>query len=249
MRPYFTCMATTQKAHSETEELATELKREGVISVEGYLDAETCDKIREEVKELLENDELEFATEEMSGSDMSSASRTIVNRRSGKDDDGMLDIFNMDETIPEVGDIKNDDYISRIINGASSKEHRPENINVYYNRSVTGTRGYHFDSYTSQYKTFVYLTDVPDESYGPYSYIKGSHKRSYPRRRVEGFINRARSHKPTAAIPIFYDDDDIVTFTAPKGTLIISDQTGFHRGIPQEEGKERMMVSNSHTPK
>jgi hypothetical protein len=242
-------MATRQKPASETEQLAKELKREGVISVEGYLDAETCDKIREEVKELLENDELEFATEEMSGSDMSSASRTIVNRRSGKDDDGMLDIFNMDETIPEVGDIKNDDYISRMINGAGSKEHRPENINVYYNRSVTGTRGYHFDSYNSQYKAFVYLTDVPDESYGPYSYIKGSHRKSYPRRRFEGLINKTRGNNPTAAISMFYDDDDIVTFTAPKGTLIISDQTGYHRGMPQEGGRERMLVSNSYTPR
>jgi hypothetical protein len=161
----------------------------------------------------------------------------------------MLDIFNIDESIPAVGEIRNDDFISDIINGASSGGFAPENINVYYNRSVTGTRGYHFDSYNSQYKAFVYLTDVSDESYGPYSYIKGSHKRSYPRRRIEGLINRLLDNKPTAAVPAFYDDDDIVTFTAPKGTLIISDQTGYHRGIPQEEGKKRMLISNSYTTK
>jgi hypothetical protein len=230
----------------DTDGLARELAQNGVVSVEGYLDTETCDDIREQVKELLDNDELEFADEEMSGSEMMNASRTIVNRRSGQDDDGMLDIFNINESIPKIEDIKHDQFISSIIDGAGDEDCAPENINVYYNRSVTGTRGYHFDSYDNQYKAFVYLTDVPDESYGPYSYIKGSNNRSYPRRRLEGIVNRFRGEKPTAAIR--YDDDAIVTFTAPKGTLIISDQTGYHRGIPQEEGKERMLISNSHTP-
>lgn len=235
---------TTQP--SETDALARELSENGVVSVEGYLHGAKCDEIRETVKELLANDELTIAGEDMTGSEMMSASETIVNQRSGKDDDGMLDIFNIDETIPEIRDIKKDDFVSDIIHGAGDGKYEPENINVYYNRSVTNTRGYHFDSYNSQFKAFVYLTDVPDESYGPYSYVKGSNRRSYPRRRVEGVINRFRDKKPTAAI--FVDEEDIVTFTAPKGTLIISDQTGYHRGIPQSEGRERMLISNSHTP-
>jgi hypothetical protein len=55
-----------------------------------------------------------------------------------------------------------------------------------------------------------------------------------------------RGTHPTNAIS--YDEDDVIKFTAPKGTLIISDQSGYHRGIPQEEGKERMLISNSYTP-
>lgn len=239
-------MATELATRGDTDALATELAESGVVSVEGYLDGPTCDKIREEVTALVENDELEVADESMSGSEMMAASRTILNERAGQDDAGMLDIFNIDETIPETAEIRNDEFIADIINTASPKPCAPENINIYLNRSVTDTRGYHFDSYETQFKAFVYLTDVPDESYGPYSYVKGSHKRSYPRRRLEGLLNRARSRKPTAAIS--FDEDDIVTFTAPKGTLIISDQTGYHRGIPQEPGRERMLISNSHTP-
>lgn len=241
-------MVATQKLVNKRNKIKEELKQKGVISVEGYLPPDTCDKIRKEVNDSLEKDKFEMASENKMGAQMSNASRTIVNRRSGKDDDGMLDIFNIDETIPELGEIKNDDYISSIINGAASHSgFGPENINLYYNRSVTGTRGYHFDSYNSQYKAFVYLTDVPDESHGPYSYIEGSHRKSLLRRRFEGLINKTKGNKPTAAISMFYDDDDIVTFTAPKGTLIISDQTGYHRGIPQAEGRERMLVSNSYT--
>lgn len=229
-----------------TDAIADKLAANGVVSVDSYLDESTCDEIREEVKRLLDEGELEIADDDMTGGEMMSASRTIINERSGENDDGMLDIFNIDESISRIGEVKHDEFISDVIDQAGDEKFAPENINIYYNRSVTNTRGYHFDSYNSQYKAFVYLTDVPNESYGPYSYIEGSHKRSYPRRRAEGIVNRVRGEKPTAAIR--YDSEDVVTFTAPRGTLIISDQTGYHRGIPQEQGKERMIITNSHTP-
>lgn len=239
-------MVGQKTKNEEIDALAGELANNGVISVEGYLSEQLCDDIRGEVKSALDEGSYEYADDDMTGGEMMAASRTIVNERSGEDDDGMLDIFNIDESIEEIRKIKHDDFISSIIDRASEDEFEPENINIYYNRSVGSTRGYHFDSYNTQYKAFVYLTDVPDKSYGPYSYIKGSHKRSYIRRRVEGILNRARDEKPTAAIR--YDAGDIKSFTAPKGTLIISNQTGYHRGIPQEKGKERMLISNSHTP-
>jgi len=232
---------------TEAEELADRLREEGVVSVEGYLEDDTCDKIREEVKQKIENDEFEEAPDDV---DLMQASHTYLMDRSGGEwdwDNGMLDIFNIDETVPETRDIKHDEFISNIIKNADgSRNYTPENINIYYNRSVTETRGYHADSYEGQFKAFVYLTDVPDESYGPYSYIKHSHKKTKLRRKVEGVFNRARGTHPTNALS--YDDEDVVKFTAPKGTLIISDQSGYHRGIPQEEGHERMLVSNSHTP-
>jgi hypothetical protein len=235
-----------QQPSSEVDELAEELSKEGVISVEGYLNPDKCDEIREEVETKVENDEFEKSED---ASNLMGASRTVLVERGGEWnwDQGMLDIFNIDETIPETAEIKGDDFISDIINGADgSAEYTPENINVYFNRSVTNTRGFHADSYDGQYKAFVYLTDVLDESYGPYSYIKGSHKKTKLMRKAEGVINRMRGTHPTNAIS--YDEDDVIKFTAPKGTLIISDQSGYHRGIPQEEGKERMLISNSYTP-
>lgn len=230
----------------DVDDLAAELSDRGVVSVERYLDEDTCEEIYAEVSEKVENDEFEVAGDDMTGSEMMSASRTILDERSGERDEGMLDIFNIDETIPGIGDIKHDEFIAEIIDKANSGTFAPENINVYFNHSVTNTRGYHFDSYNDQYKAFIYLTDVPDEAYGPYSYIRGSHKKSLPRRKVEGVINRLRGRPPTDAIT--YDEDNVINFTAPKGTLIISDQTGYHRGIPQEAGRERMLISNSHSP-
>lgn len=235
-------MATTQSRDKSA--FARELAEKGVVSVENYLDDETCDEIKEEVISALENDEFEVDDGTLDVDKMA-ASRTILDRRGGKGgrDEGMLDIFNIDETIPATSDIKHDDFIHDIINSAGDREYVPENTNIYYNRSVTNTRGYHFDSYDGQYKAFVYLTDVPDESYGPYSYIEGTHDRPMTLKRMIGVFNRLRGRPPTDAV--MTNDSAINTFTAPKGTLIISDQTGYHRGIPQQEGKERMLISSS----
>lgn len=235
-------MASQVTDRIDTASLGRELQQNGVISVDGYLDDEECDEIRTEVLEKLEADAFEKADDDM---DKRNASRTLMKRRTGKYDDGMINIFNIDETIPRIKEIKNDSFISDIIQEAAGQEFRPQNINIYYNQSITNTRGYHFDSYHKKYKSFVYLTDVPDESYGPYSYVKGTNTRSYPRRRMEGLVNKIKGEKETNAI--WYDEDDVEIFTKPKGTLIISDQTGFHRGIPQEEGRERMMISNAFT--
>jgi hypothetical protein len=59
-------------------------------------------------------------------------------------------------------------------------------------------------------------------------------------------VNRLQSAPPTDAV--FYDDDEALVCTAPKGTLIVANQAGYHRGIPQEEGRERMLATTSYTP-
>jgi hypothetical protein len=46
---------------------------------------------------------------------------------------------------------------------------------------------------------------------------------------------------------VFYDDSDAVVCTASKGTLIVANQAGYHRGMPQERGRERMLATTSYT--
>jgi hypothetical protein len=119
-----------QQPPSEVDELAEELNEEGVISVEGYLEPDICDEIREEVETKVENDEFEKSED---ASNLMEASRTVLVERGGEWDwdQGMLDIFNIDETIPETSEVKSDDFISNIINKADeSAKYTPENINV-----------------------------------------------------------------------------------------------------------------------
>ena len=44
------------------------------------------------------------------------------------------------------------------------------------------------------------------------------------------------------------DPPSVVHALAARGTLIISDQNGWHRGLPQEPGHERILLSINFAP-
>jgi len=130
-------------------------------------------------------------------------------------DQGMLDIFNAQKLLDLKDILSNSDLLSII----SSINKKIKNVNCYCNHSVTTTRDYHRDSKGGkQFKAFIYLTDVLDESYGPYSYIKGTHLETT-------------------------NEGETIHCIANKGSLIISNQSGIHRGIPQAEGRSRRLLS------
>ena len=230
---------------AKTEHLATNLHRDGIVIVEDYVEERTCDDFREEIESRL-SDGMKTSEPEMGYGDLANAGEPIVDQRSGDRDDGMLDIFNMDLAVPKLKDLKEDEFIQGIISKAAQEPYTADNLNIYVNRSVTNTRDYHADTYAGKYKAFIYLTDVPDESYGPFSYVEGSHQPSGMRLRFRSFVNdRFRDVPSTNAV--MYRKSNVKTCTASKGTLIIANQAGLHRGMPQEEEKERMLVSISYT--
>ena len=225
---------------------AHQLARDGVIIIENYLNPSQCDNLRGKIEEVVQSGQLKMDKGELDYRELASADESIISRRSGDRDAGMLDIFNMQLVIPELTEIKEDPHIEHIINQSTGAGYESENLNIYLNRSVKGTRDYHADTYSGKFKAFVYLTDVPDESYGPFSYVKQSQAPGRLKRKATAFVNRLRGLPHTNAV--FYDRSNIVTCTAPRGTLIIANQAGLHRGMPQEQGKERMLISLSYTP-
>jgi len=76
--------------------------------------------------------------------------------------------------------------------------------------------------------------------------VPGSHEPGRIRRKLTTLVNRVRDRPATDAV--FADAEDAVTCTAPKGTLVIANQAGLHRGMPQEPGRERVLVTTSYTP-
>lgn len=111
---------------------------------------------------------------------------------------------------------------------------------------MTDTRDFHADTYSGKFKAFVYLTNVPDKSYGPFSYIPGTQKMSTLKQTSTSLVNKVKGDPSTDAV--FYDEDEAIHCTAPKGTLIVANQAGYHRGTPQEKGQTRVLVNTSYTP-
>jgi len=225
---------------------AEALRDRGVVVVEDYISAERCDEIHEATEAALERGELAEARPEDGYEDHVARREPLVKRRTGERDDGMLDLFNMELRVPELGEFKDDAFVANIVNRATDGPYSADNVNVYVNRSVTNTRDFHADTYSGKFKSFVYLTDVPDESYGPFAYIEGSHESSVIERTATKVTNRLRDDPATNAL--FYDESDVRVCTAPRGTLIVSNQAGYHRGLPQREGRERILATTSYTP-
>ena len=101
------------------------------------------------------------------------------------------------------------------------------------------TRGYHVDAYTAEFKAFCYLTDVPDRSWGPYSYVKGSHRPDW-RRFLNHRLAQARGGPPTDVF--HYEREAVVDVLGERGTLAIADQRGVHRGLPQAPERRRLAL-------
>ena len=77
-------------------------------------------------------------------------------------------------------------------------------------------------------KVFLYLNDV-NAGTGPFSYIKKSHgvgkwRHLYPQ------VPPFGSYPPDGALEKIIPPEDIAVCTAPAGTLIFADTSGFHRG-------------------
>ena len=182
---------------------------------------------------------LQIGAEKLSGYQvLSSYKKTVVQVREGQDQ-GMIDIFNVDIAFPEVNILRKayeDSGLKEILSSPDLSVGF-KNLNFYLNSNVTSTRGFHADSYAPQLKAFVYLTDCLSLDDGPYTYVKGSQKDNpYRRLNKEMCINL-----PNKTEAPLLNRDDILPVLASRGSLVISDQSGFHRGFPQEEGHERVI--------
>lgn len=229
-------------------EYAERLKKNGIIIIPNYWSANKCEQQKKEIIKVVESGDLETANDGMGYQQLVNHNGPIISERKGNRDNGMLDIFNMDMAISELSEFKNNNLLLEIINRSAKEEYSADNVNVYLNKSVTNTRGYHADTYSGKYKSFLYLTDVPDKSYGPFSFINGSHTPSKFQKKMRQLVNKKILNKPptNALMPLKFRE---ITCIAPKGTLIIANQTGLHRGNSQGKGKKRVLVTTSYTPK
>lgn len=171
--------------------------------------------------------------------------KATLNIRSGSDE-GMIDIFNVDKLLKGtrgekiIDKIINNPFLNNLLNSLPT----PlviRNINSYVNSGITSTRGFHVDAYKEQIKIFIYLTDVLELDNGPYTYVKGSHKDSHYRRINQHLSKNQKAKTETPVIPF----DQVYPVLAPKGSLVVSDQSGSHRGFPQSRvGKRRVLTIN-----
>lgn len=107
--------------------------------------------------------------------------------------------------------------------------------------------GWHRDSFAKQYKAIAYTQDC-HASNGPFQYLQGSHK-------LEKVIDliRRRDGAVAANYPRYMDEEvkafmslhnyKLLTAVAKKGTVILVDTRGIHRGSPIKQGERRAIFN------
>ena len=181
------------------------------------------------------------------------AERAVINYRvkrpdgrSGSDA-GMVDIFHperlSDSMATLVEGCLHERLIARLLLAASLLPMRVKCRNLYVNRGVQDTRGYHCDGRSQKFKSFVFLTDVRELSDGPYCYVPTTHRDRHAWKRSKHFnaLNGCNRHEYTQlqgyqALPMF----------AQAGDMVISSQRGAHRGHPQHPEARRSVLVNMY---
>jgi len=102
---------------------------------------------------------------------------------------------------------------------------------------------YHFDMDTPKWlKFFIYITDVEKKN-GPHTFVKGSHLQSGIPLSIR---NMGYSRIDDDIINKFFDNSELIEFAGKKGTLIIEDTRGLHKGKNLEEG-DRLILQFEFT--
>tara|TARA_A100001015_G_scaffold287948_1_gene358256 strand:+ start:1467 stop:2663 length:1197 start_codon:yes stop_codon:yes gene_type:complete len=126
----------------------------------------------------------------------------------------------------------------------------------YFNDMQThlSANQFHFDySHLRSVRFFIYLSDVVDEA-GPHTFVKSSHEENfkYPKDQNDFFKVGYRKYYNGTSEGLIKDDwinknfsaEDQIKFNGKKGTLIIEDTTGFHKGSNCLQGTREVLLFN-----
>lgn len=176
------------------------------------------------------------------------ASKAVISIRANEDA-GMLDVFHPEKLIPEasaqVVNALAEGLVIRLLDQAFGRPFQVQARNLYVNRGVLNTRGFHTDGGGMKAKAFLYLSDVGSLAQGPFCYVPGSH-RWFWRRWLNRWHSRAHGRRPDdcALLP----GQIAVPVLCATGDLVIAMQHGVHRGLPQQPGAERAVLLSMLQP-
>ena len=233
---------------------AISLREEGCYTCEKFISKLEANSIVKKVKNILGSVDLNttkeyenfivgnnFKTRELKGPPGQKHKPVILTRGLSNFDYGLIEIFQAEKLIPEIPTNKISAYIKNLMKEMGIKVSKIE-YSVYSNNggTVSKVRGYHRDIPLggSKFlnKLFVYLTDVPDISYGPHSYIHKSHLPDECMKLANHLVGNYED--PNEYDCALYPE----IFLGKSGTMIITTQDGLHRGLQQEPGKERIAL-------
>lgn len=184
------------------------------------------------------------------------ADKAVINTRFSRPDGrsgsdaGMIDIFHpekLSESIRKTIQISvQNTQIKKLISLSTMRKIYKKCHNLYINNGVQDTRGFHCDGRSLKFKSFLFLTDVKELKDGPYCYVTGTHRNGSTWDRTCKFnsINNIDRCEFTQL-----GGNNSVAMLAAAGDMVISSQSGAHRGHPQAPDGHRRVLVTMYSPK
>ena len=262
-------MVLEQEEGDVAQRAAVILQRYGVVIFPVSISGDVIDRARDRIIQFISEarkamgDDTHYSCEDYHVQDgltlfdhygaLAAADRPVIYIRRGETDDGLIDLFGMDDVKVEGDEVKRcidvvrDSLVKDILKHATGVEYGRTSTNLYHNESVTSTRRLHVDGLIPRAKSFLMMNDVISLEDGPYTYVPRSHRW----RRINAInhiLNRFFRHPGAVTDSTLISEKLGLPLTAKKGMMIISFQHGAHRGWPQKDGRSRTALVQSWDP-
>jgi hypothetical protein len=208
----------------QAKKLLLEIKTQGYAVVDNFFTLDECTSIREEIPQIFKQ------------------RPEYVHRRSDQR------FFGIDKLIPLARDFATYPLFQELASAVNRAPTRTAftlaNILSASTQGSSG-EGWHRDSFFSQFKSMVYLTDVNEEN-GPFEILVGSHRLEQILKDIKTadlncMQNRLSDNEVDKLIA--KHPERLKTFIAPAGTLILFNSSTIHRGRPIKSG-QRIAMTN-----
>lgn len=128
-------------------------------------------------------------------------------------DIGAYDFHQAQKIFPNLLEIFQIKTLEAILNKTTSSRWRFDRANIHISNNVKNPIGFHSDGLKDVIRVMIYLSDLPETSYGTPSFIAYTHTGSGRANGIKHEHNK--------------------TFTGSKGDIFISYENGLHRKLPQ----------------
>lgn len=211
----------------------SKFKTYGYEVIENFLSEEECDYFVNLSNSLLKEE-----------SYMINDNAWLTLRKDAKDGlDTKVAQLNMLQNVDEKAkELFSNGEILNLFSKRIKEELSIRSLSIMVDQPDTSTkRSWHVDNLApASFKAFIYLTDVTKNTNSPFSVISKSHRWGF-RRWLTSVINSFRGNKLSDML-IFSPKGRGTELTAPRGSLILSNQIIFHRGSPYHTENTRYMM-------
>lgn len=219
---------------SRQAEIAEQIRTDGVAVLPDYFLPQKCDALIAEISRLTSGSEAHIWQD-----DTQSDTRVYGSHLYSE----AIKEYYDDPFLAEIGE--------RYLNSELINSHTLGARLIAKESNLGSGGGWHRDSvFRTQYKSIVYLTDVTERN-GPFEYLLGSHRKStiLTSIRRNGFSSHQNriSNEQVADVLKTHPELKSKVFTAKRGTVVLVDTSGIHRGQPIQEG-ERYSLTNYFYP-